>query len=195
MKKAVPGKRSRRYERRNARPCMRLRATIHHHLDLLITVVGFGPYLLMAIGGLDLTVVSELYPNLSFAFPEFETIFELGSGWLEPEIKDAFDDLMIRCVGPGGLYRGKVVMGIKPFVIHLFDPQFPENRIAWMVPARHYIKIRLYAGTSVGNVLNLVTHPNMRGTPYPIEICVVDKSENEVAMTYLEDSSRRRNRE
>ncbi|MCP4570218.1 MAG: hypothetical protein GY841_21780 [FCB group bacterium] len=137
---------------------------------------------------------SDNYPNLGFKRTKYQDVFDRGPGRMEPEVEQAYDELLKKCVGSSGLFKGRIVMGIRPYIMHLFDPNFPENRICWLVPTRHFIRIRLFEGTQIGTVLNKVTNPDMPGTPFPIEVQITSKKDVKTALAYIKDSAKRRNR-
>ncbi len=133
------------------------------------------------------------YPHLSYEQPSYDELFQIGLRRMGAENRAVFHGLLEACVGENSPYEGKVVLGVRPFAVHLFEPDFPMNVIAWIAPRREYVLIRLYRGTYVGDVLNLVTNPSMRGTPHPINLRISAASDIPTALAYIQAAARLRN--
>ena len=133
------------------------------------------------------------YPRLSFERPSYENGLHDGLRTMAADARELFLSLMDACVGKEALYIGKVVMGTRPFAVHLYEPGFPDNVVAWLAPRQTHTLVRLYRGTYVGDVLNLVTNPNMRGTPHPMNLRIKAISEIPIALACIDKSARLRN--
>ncbi len=135
----------------------------------------------------------ETLTTLSFDKPEYKSLFLRGLACLGQRNKEIFEELLQACLGPDGPYLGKVVLGARPFAVHLFEPSFPDNVVAWLCPKRDYVNIRLYMGTHLGDVMNLITNPGMTGTPHPVNVQIRTEADIPAGLAYIRDSARRRN--
>lgn len=131
--------------------------------------------------------------RLSFERPSYEAEFHDGLKRLSAGSRGLFLTVLDACLGENGQYTGKVVMGAGPFAVHLYEQAFTENVIAWLAPRQTHVLIRLYRGTYVGDVLNLVTNPHMRGTPHPMNLRIKTAEEIPTALAYIDASARLRN--
>jgi hypothetical protein len=140
-----------------------------------------------------MTEVISQFPHLTLERPSYETDFRDGMRKLGVKSRTIFLGLLEACVGENSPYIGKVVLGVPPFAVHLYEPEFPTNVVAWFAPRRDYVLVRLYRGTYVGDVLNLVTNPNMRGTPHPMNLRISELSEIPTALAYIRTAAYLRN--
>jgi|GEM_PF-4641141 len=133
------------------------------------------------------------HPRLSFERPSYEADFDDGLRRLGADSRELFLALLNACLEEATHYIGKVVLGVRPFAVHICEPAFPDNVVAWLAPRQTYVLVRLYRGTYVGDVLNLVTNPHMRGTPHPMNLRIRTASDIPTALTYIGTSARLRN--
>jgi hypothetical protein len=132
-------------------------------------------------------------PRLTFERPSYEADFHDGLRQLSADTRDLFLAVLHACLGENSRYIGKVVLGARPFAVQIFESAFPDQIVAWLAPRQTHVLVRLYRGTYVGDVLNLVTNPAMRGTPHPMNLRIKTSKEIPTALSYIETSACLRN--
>ncbi len=135
--------------------------------------------------------VADRFPNLSFERPEYQDNFETKVNRLRPDVRDILLQILAACVGSGGPYVGMVALGVAPFAVRLFAPGSQERHFAWLCPKRDHVNVRLFKGSQVGDMLNLVTNPDLTGMPPPVNLKVAQRKEIATALAYLGDAAAR----
>lgn len=133
------------------------------------------------------------HPRLLFERPSYEAYFDDGLRRLGADSRELFLTSLNACLDEATHYMGKVVLGARPFAVQIFESAFPDRIVAWLAPRQTYVLIRLYRGTYVGDVLNLVTNPHVRGTPHPMNLRIRTASDIPTALAYIATSARLRN--
>jgi len=131
--------------------------------------------------------------NLSYQKDSYKDNFYNEINKFGQEQKSLFINLLQKLIGFGAKYEGKVTKGNKPFAVHLYDPEFPNNVIAWLYPTKEYINIRLYKGANISDIEGFITNKDIKGTPHPINMRINNETNIDKAIAAIDDSAEKMN--